>query len=169
MVMTIVMSLIMVSINTYRVTSRNVQRVGDIKAMQSALKLYYRDWGIYPSAVTAGQALASSTTTYLNSWPSNPAPRNDGSCPNSDYAYQQVNGGASFSIQFCLSATTADAGSGTNYAIPDAFSNCIANCILPCDSDSNGTADDGCGGTCSNISTCATGFTCVSDHCSKNY
>lgn len=168
-ILTIISSLMFVSFNTARQVNRDTKRVTDIQEMQAALALYYRDWGRYPltSAVTGGVNFASGTITYLTPWPQNPQPRDDGSCLDVDYLYMAVASGAkpsvSYSIQFCLGAANTDIGPGINYAIPGDIITCVPNCVLSCSGGS-----DGCGGTCNNIAACATGYTCVSDHCQKN-
>lgn len=164
-ILTIISSLMFVSFNTARQINRDTKRVADIHAMQSALALYYRDWSRYPatSEVTGGVAFASGTVTYLSPWPQNPSPRDDGSCLDTDYLYMAVASQSSYSIQFCLGAANADVGPGASYAIPDEIITCLPNCVLSC-----GAGDDGCGGTCANIASCATGYTCVSYHCQKN-
>ncbi len=172
-VMVTLSTLMFVSLETARQDNRNDKRVSDVREMQSALALYYRDWGTYPSAgsVTAGVNLASGTVTYLVPWPANPSPRTDGDCPDSDYTYMRVpignNPGGSYSIKFCLGATTADIGPGTSYAIPDNIITCVPNCVLSCNTDGS-TGADGCGGTCTNVTACSSGYTCISDHCIKN-
>lgn len=168
-IMTMLASLMFVSFNTARQVNRDTKRVSDIKEMQAALALYHRDWGKYPltSEVTGGVTFASGTVVYLSPWPQNPMPRADGSCPNIDYNYSVVAVGpavaASYYIQFCLGAPTADIGAGTSWAIPDDIVTCASNCVLSC-----GAGSNGCGGTCANIAACASGYTCVSDHCQKN-
>lgn len=168
-IMTIITSLMFVSFNTARRVNRDIKRVADVKEMQGALAMYYRDWGKYPlsNEVTASVAFASGTVTYLTPWPSNPAPRTDGSCPNLDYTYSVVaigsNVAASYSVRFCLGSTNSDIGAGTSYAIPNNIITCVPDCVLSCLS-----GDDGCGGTCANIVLCPVGYSCVSSHCQKN-
>ncbi len=154
-------SLVLVALGPQREANRNTKRVADIREMQLALKMFYRDWGVYPTVVVAGTPLVSGSNTYMASWPSNPTPRNDGSCPNLDYTYNLI-GFSSYSITFCLSATTGDVGQGTSWAIPDQIVTCLPNCVKSC-----GTGSNGCGGTCSNVGSCAAGETCISDHCIK--
>lgn len=168
-IITIISSLMFVSFNTARQINRDTKRVADVKEMQTALALYFRDWGQYPSitSVTAGAALASGTVSYLSRWPANPTPRADGNCPDSDYMYSPAPVGsdafASYYIRFCLGASNSDVGPGLSFAIPDEIITCLPNCVLSC-----GTGSDGCSGTCSNAGPCSTGYTCVSDHCVKN-
>jgi len=162
-ILVVLSSLTLASMSSIRENNRNTKRVADIKEMQTALKMFYRDWGTYPLVVTPGAALVSGSNTYLLSWPTNPTPRNDGSCLDQDYIYTTVLSSNSYFIQFCLSATTADVGPGTSYAVPDRIVTCIPDCVKSCAPGSNG-----CGGTCTNVDVCATGETCVSSHCIKN-
>jgi len=146
-----------------RQSNRDNKRAADIAEIQTALQMYYRDQNAYPpTAPLAGDPLLEGSTTYLLDWPSSPTPRTDGNCPNLDYTYQQTDSGASYSVAFCLGSTTGNIGPNTSYAVPGQIVTCLPNCVLSCDAGS-----DGCGGTCSNIISCASGYTCVSDHCIK--
>jgi len=168
MILTIISSLIVVALNPLRESNRNYKRVADIKTMQTALAMFYRDWSDYPALVTPGQALVSDSVTYLLQWPQNPTPRADGSCADSEYSYLRIPsstaGSASYSIGFCLSAPVEQIGVGTSYAIPGQIVTCLANCVKSCNTDGS-TGANGCGGVCANATVCATGETCVSDHC----
>jgi len=161
-IISVLATLIMVSLGPVRENNRNIKRLADINEMRGALRMFYRDWGVYPATVTPGASLVSGSNTYLLKWPENPTPRNDGNCPDSDYSYSLVNavGGSSYSISFCLSAAIDDVGPNTSYATPDNIITCLPNCVKPCGSGSNS-----CGGTCPNVVSCGTGETCINDRC----
>ena len=147
-----------------RQSNRDNKRAADIAEIQTALQMYYRDQNAYPlAAPPAGEPLLGGSTTYLLDWPSNPAPRTDGNCPDLDYTYTPIDTGASYSVAFCLGSTTGNIGPNTSYAVPGQIVTCLPNCVLSC-----GGGLDGCGGTCSNIISCAAGYTCTSYHCIKD-
>lgn len=96
-----------VALNNARLKVRDAKRVADIKTLQTALEQYSNDEGIYPAAITPGSALVGPTSgvTYLKSVPSNPTPRTDGDCANSEYSYTQLSSGANWSLLYCLGST----------------------------------------------------------------
>lgn len=164
-IMGMLMTLIISALGPTREGNRNTKRVADINEIQDALARFYRDWGDYPSVITPGQALISGSNTYMVKIPQNPRPRPDGNCPDAEYSYSRVplDGSVSYSISFCLSAQASDVGPGTSYAIPGHIITCIPNCARSC-----GTGSNNCGGTCPNAAACASGETCVLDHCVKD-
>lgn len=97
--------------------SRDSRRVADVLRMQQALELYHRDEGYYPSSVTFGESLVSSTTgkVYLDKMPVNQIPRADGECPNQEYSYNLINP-QEYALSFCLSSKTEKLNSGFNTA-----------------------------------------------------
>ncbi|MDD5290568.1 MAG: type II secretion system protein [Patescibacteria group bacterium] len=111
-------TLAVVALNNARQKSRDAKRVSDIKQIQTALELYYNDANAYPTALSFGTgSIAYSGTTYMSIIPDNPAPRNDGDCPNSNYGYSQTST-ATYSISYCLGGTTGGLGAGTHIATP---------------------------------------------------
>lgn len=127
LVATVITSLTTMSFGSFRRANRDTQRLSDINQMQGALAMFYRDWETYPAEVTPGAPLVSGSVTYLDRWPSNPLPRTDGICPDSDYYYARtsVPGGVSYYINFCLSTPVGGLGTGINKASPP---NRITNC-----------------------------------------
>jgi prepilin-type N-terminal cleavage/methylation domain-containing protein len=106
-----------------RAMARDSIRLTHITQLQTALRAYYRDWGVYPASLAAGQSLASSTTTYLQEVPTMPKPI-DGNCAaTSTYEYYQDNSGASYHIVFCLGDQTSDVPKGLNTATPNGIKN----------------------------------------------
>ncbi|HRH33215.1 MAG TPA: prepilin-type N-terminal cleavage/methylation domain-containing protein [bacterium] len=120
----ILSTLIIISLDTTKMTARNTRRLADIKQLQIALKMYYADNGFYPTAITAGASLARNGINYLLRIPQNPFPYNDNNCPSQDYQYKQLEGGQRYSLTFCLGDKTDDLSAGTKTA--------TANGILDC-------------------------------------
>lgn len=153
-------------LSSLRMSNRDNRRITDVKEIQSALELYYRDNSTYPPSLPAGQPLASSSVTYISNVPENPKPVNDGICPiDSFYDYSSDENGISYHLKFCLGARVSSVGAGINYAIPGDILTCVPDCYLSCKvSPNNGS--DGCGSICANaLDACPTGFTCQSNHC----
>ena len=117
-------TLAVVALNNARQKSRDAKRVSDIKQVQTALELYYNDANSYPTTLTFSTGtVAYSGTTYMSVLPSNPAPRNDGSCPNIEYAYAYDTSGSSYHITYCLGGATGGVGPGTEHATPAGLAN----------------------------------------------
>lgn len=120
----ILSTLIVISLDTTKMTARNTRRLADIKQLQIALKMYYADNGFYPTAITGGASLARNGVNYLLRVPQNPLPYNDNGCTNPDYQYKQLEGGQRYSLTFCLGDKTDDLSAGSKTA--------TANGILDC-------------------------------------
>lgn len=114
----IIISVSFVSFSNVRQKARNTQRITDIKLLQKSLEDYYRNEGSYPDSLTPGQSLvgSSSHAVYIATIPQNPAPRNDGNCPDGEYTYSK--NGNSYSIDFCISETTNQMNAGSKCAKP---------------------------------------------------
>jgi prepilin-type N-terminal cleavage/methylation domain-containing protein len=112
-------TLSVVALNQARQKSRDAKRLSDMKQVQTALELYFTDVNKYPNTVTFGTGqIATGTKVYMSSVPSNPAPRNDGTCINQDYLYTQDTLGTSYHIVYCISEATGGVAAGTRYATP---------------------------------------------------
>lgn len=70
-------------------TTRDLQRIKDINSLQTALRLYFRDFGSYP------QVLAGIPSQYLVEEPVDPV-------SNQRYAYQPTNDSTSYIITFTV-------------------------------------------------------------------
>lgn len=112
------------------VLSHDYLRIVDIRAIQTALEIYYNDQQSYPSGtglVLDSESLDQNgwtnnpiTSTYidLNGTPSSP----EGSCTASqnDYTYTRTNSGSSYVISFCLGGSVPSVGltAGVHQANP---------------------------------------------------
>jgi type II secretion system protein G len=118
-------TLSVVALNNAREKARNARRVADIKQVQTALELFYNDNNAYPSSIDfsgTGQIHSATTSiTYMTIVPSNPAPRADGPCTNSNYTYTRPSA-SSYYIYYCLSEATGGITAGPNYATPSGIS-----------------------------------------------
>ncbi|MFH1412949.1 MAG: prepilin-type N-terminal cleavage/methylation domain-containing protein [bacterium] len=118
----------MVYIGSVRASIRDTQRVNDVGAIYSALEMYHKDNGVYPSNLTPGEPIASNGKIYLASIPSNPLPNDDGDCdPDTDYVYELSNTGVSYSLTYCLGNGRGNINPGINKANPSTTA-CKPNC-----------------------------------------
>jgi prepilin-type N-terminal cleavage/methylation domain-containing protein len=116
-------TLSVVALSSARQKARNAKRVADIKQVQTALELYYNDASSYPATISFGGTgqIATSGTVYMAIVPTNAAPYNDGSCPNSNYTYNRDTA-TSYSIVYCISDSTGGLDSGLHHATPAGIS-----------------------------------------------
>lgn len=103
-----IFSLILVAWSALRSSSKDLNRLDDMKKIQMALQNYFIDEGEYPDNLTFGSPLMGSTSssTYMQKIPNNPLPRTEGGCPDRDYAYTRIKtwgGRNGYYINFCLS------------------------------------------------------------------
>ncbi len=105
-------TLAIVALGSARQKARDSKRVADLAQVSKALEVYYSDTNAYPSVITPGQPLTSpdGATTYMALIPSNPTPRNDGSCPNSNYVYTY--NGPGYTLLSCVGGTTGELSAG---------------------------------------------------------
>lgn len=122
----ILSALAVVALGKSRITARDVKRLADIKQIATALELYYSDNGNYPVIITPGNSLRSTDglTTYMDKIPSNPTPRNDGSCSNVDYGYSYVAAINSYNISTCLGSPASNFNPGVVSYSPAGVFNC---------------------------------------------
>ncbi|HZJ41381.1 MAG TPA: beta-propeller domain-containing protein [Candidatus Saccharimonadales bacterium] len=97
------------------------RRVADVKQIQTALELYYNDEGKYPDSISSGHGIFSTAgNIYLAAVPT-PLLSID-SCSNfTSYKYVQqktVNGGTSYTLNYCLSSNTNGIPAGFQIATP---------------------------------------------------
>lgn len=112
-------TLVIVSVQSARISARDSRRISDINEIRSALSLYYSKYNQYPTAITPGQAFTVNSVIYLETVPHNPTPYTDNGCPNKDYDYAQTSGGLSYTLTFCLGYMQADITAGSKMAVPE--------------------------------------------------
>lgn len=121
----ILSTLAIVALGSARQKSRDSKRVADLNQIGKALELYYSDNNAYPTIITTGQPISFGSTTYLSQVPSNPAPRNDGSCPNQDYQYYLITATNTYVIGGCTGAATGSFQAGPiGYSAGQGLLNC---------------------------------------------
>ncbi|MGE5392922.1 MAG: type II secretion system protein [Candidatus Saccharibacteria bacterium] len=86
----------LVSLGSARGKGRDAKRLRDIREIRTALELYYGDCGGYPANINS--PIASSSSTFLATVPSNPTP------PGGSYGYNTTGATSSTSV-VCGSAT----------------------------------------------------------------
>ena len=119
----IIATMVTIAISSTRMKARDAKRVADIKQMQAALELYYAENLTYPASWTVGQPLVSNGKTFMAKFPTNPSPRNDGTCVDSDYGY--LGTGTQYAINFCLGGNTAYLDAGDHYIVQSGYGNGI--------------------------------------------
>jgi len=102
----LLLSVVLLSLNSARAKSRDAKRVADVRQIQAALELYANDTNTYPDA------LKQLTPTYLGLVPTSPSPA-DGSCTEEQntYSYSKI-GSSSYKITFCLGGDTGGFSAG---------------------------------------------------------
>ncbi|MCX6793221.1 MAG: prepilin-type N-terminal cleavage/methylation domain-containing protein [Candidatus Falkowbacteria bacterium] len=115
-----------IALGNARAKARDAKRVADIKQISTALELYYADNNSYPTIITPGNSLTSpsGSITYMSAIPSNPTPRNDGNCSNSDYSYSSNSNNSSFSVSTCLGSSSSNINAGVVSYSPEGSFNC---------------------------------------------
>jgi prepilin-type N-terminal cleavage/methylation domain-containing protein len=119
----ILAAVVLVSLNSARMKSRDARRLADVRQVMTALELYYNDNGAYPVADGGNHPDASlggpAFSTYLGTYPIYPAPTNDGTCGTGlDYTYAQTGSGTGYTITFCLGGSSGGFSAGTHTASP---------------------------------------------------
>lgn len=139
-------SVVLLALNSARAKSRDAKRVADIRQVMSGLELYFNDCNSYPIATSltlgaTGQSLytgtaancgthtgtatnggigtTSSGTTLIGLMPSAPLPADTATCqagtPTAN-TYVYTGTATTFSISFCLGATTGGLSAGVRSA-----------------------------------------------------
>jgi uncharacterized protein (TIGR02145 family)/prepilin-type N-terminal cleavage/methylation domain-containing protein len=127
-IIALILTVAIFSFGNTREDSRNSKRVSDIKQVQLALEKYHSDNGSYPTELNFGQPLSGNDgKIYMSNLPSNPSPRNDGDCPDSEYEYIYDAYEKTYQIIFCLSKDVeTNLSAGEKMAIPAGIGNLIA-------------------------------------------
>ncbi len=109
----ILSTLAIVALGSARQKARDSKRVADLNQVSKALELYFNDNNDYPTIITPGQPISSGSTVYMSAVPSNPTPRDDNNCVNSDYSYAYITG--TYALSTCLGSSTGSLGAGTTW------------------------------------------------------
>jgi len=161
-IIAILSTLIVVYFNTAKMGARDARRLSDVKQIQLALKMFYNDVGIYPTVITAGNAIANGGTNYLLRVPANPTPRADNGCADQEYQYKQLESGARYSLSFCLGDVTDDLLGGSHTATANGILNCATG-YVPVPGSSTFNTNDFCvmkyEAKCANITAETVGLT----------
>lgn len=131
-VISIIAILVTVSIISFtgpRMKTRDAERVAYINQINTGLELYFLHNSMYPTTLTIGQPLTNKNILYLNKVPSNPTPRNDGGCPDSDFIYTPSNNYTSYTLSFCLSGPTGRFAKGTVKCVNGGCDNVVATTL----------------------------------------
>ena len=96
---------------------RNSKRLADIRQIQTALALFYNDFGYYPFS-QSGQIANDQMKTYLTAVPQAPTPP-DGDCTQDQnkYNYTWISA-AEYTLTFCLGAEAGGYSGGMHTASP---------------------------------------------------
>ena len=129
----ILASIVLASLNSARVKSRDARRIADVKQIQLALELYYNDNAIYPATSTG------LVPTYISVLPKDPQ-------SGLNYAYAGLGSGASctsYHLGAALEQTTVNTASPLNNDADAALS---SGTCTSSSSDFSGTDTQDCAG-----------------------
>jgi Tfp pilus assembly protein PilE len=115
---------VLVAYSSASQAKRDAQRATDVVSLQQALKYHYQEYGEYPVGDRQGQAVGhdNNFSKFISKWPQPPTPA-DGNC-NSEtnkYFYEQVNGGESYQLKFCLGNDYDGVKAGARSATPTGY------------------------------------------------
>ena len=99
-IIAILASIAVIATNQARLKSRDIKRISNAREIVNALEAYYARNQSYPTMIFRGQPIESNGKEYLKEVPSNPFPRTDGGCADSDYTYITTTTGYKFT--FCI-------------------------------------------------------------------
>jgi prepilin-type N-terminal cleavage/methylation domain-containing protein len=124
----ILAAVVLVSLNSARMKSRDARRLADVRQAMTALELYYNDVGGYPVEAVAlvieglglgsgnGWDAAPAGTVYLQNMPDAPTP-NDPGCTAAQNSYTYTAAAAdNYSLAFCLGGPTGGFAAGVHTA-----------------------------------------------------
>ena len=115
----ILATLAVVALSTARSSSRDAKRLADLKQLQTALEVYYNDYGSYPTLLS-DLSSSSLPIKYLETVPTSPTPA-DGDCTatSNSYIYNTSYDKSSYSIHTCIGANTNSISKGLVVASPN--------------------------------------------------
>ena len=118
-IIAILATLAIVSLSTARSSSRDAKRLADLKQLQTALEVYYNDYGSYPTLLS-DLSSSSLPIKYLETIPTSPTPA-DGDCTatSNSYIYNTSYDKSSYSIHTCIGANTNSISKGLVVASPN--------------------------------------------------
>ena len=139
-IMGMLAALAVVALNNARARARDARRISDVKQIQTALELYFLDNNDYPpgddihlGSPTGGcfsdtcfAGTCGVLVTYMGIVPLNPAPNDDGSCPDVSayvYNYDGAEAGTSYHITYCIGSVIGQMTAGEKTATPAGISN----------------------------------------------
>jgi prepilin-type N-terminal cleavage/methylation domain-containing protein len=99
-IVAILASISIIATTRVRIKSRDIKRISNATEIVSALEAYYAANQSYPTMIFPGQPIESNGREYLRAVPSNPSPRTDGGCADSDYTYITTTTG--YKLTFCI-------------------------------------------------------------------
>lgn len=115
---------VLLAYSSARATSRDAKRVSDVEQLQKGLKYFREEFGYYPQASPNYQAVGvdNAFTRFVSPWPSPPTPA-DGNCTlnTNAYVYEQVSGGESYTIKFCLGKAYGNLKAGNRIVTPTSY------------------------------------------------
>lgn len=121
-IMGVFAAVVLVSLHNARIKARDAKRVSDVRQIMTALELFFNSNNRYPPGAADRPVLTEGSpalSTFLQAYPSYPAPANDGGCGAAQYAYVQGTAGGSYTLTFCLGRGTGSLEAGHHTASQD--------------------------------------------------
>jgi len=124
----ILAAVVLVSLNSARLKSRDARRLADVRQAMTALELYYNDQGGYPVMAagsienlglgsTNGWNAAPAGTVYMQKMTAAPTPNDPGcTAAQNTYTYASVAPGSDYSLTFCLGGVAGGFAAGVHTA-----------------------------------------------------
>ncbi len=126
-------SVVLLALNSARQKSRDAKRLADVRQLASALELFYNDASSYPTCsgcttsakmstigtLKGGIGGVTLTPTYIGLIPDAPLPADSATCTTAnDYKYQAPAVGDTYTLTFCIGATTGGYSAGVHSLTP---------------------------------------------------
>jgi prepilin-type N-terminal cleavage/methylation domain-containing protein len=111
-------SVVLLALNSARAKARDAKRLADIRQLSTALELYYNDSTTgYPVAAASVTAIPGLSPNYVGTIPTAPTPIETG-CTAGNNTYYYTGTATTYSISFCLGATTGGYAAGQHILTP---------------------------------------------------
>jgi prepilin-type N-terminal cleavage/methylation domain-containing protein len=131
LIVALISTLVMISLSNSRSKGRDLKRINDVNQIQVALENYKNVEGRYPEQLIPEESLVgSSSLVFMNSIPSNQG-YSLNSCLYDSYYYENLEGGESYQINFCLENNNNNFDEGLKCAGPNGILN------VPCEVKNN--------------------------------